>query len=431
MINTVMCLLLLFSLKKMASKGETSVTRTICEDFLTCNICFNIYDRPKILPCVQTYCSPCLEKLMKTSTKPVSVLCPECREHVVLPKGTVCDLKANLLINGLIDVLKAKTDQDIKCTTCNLREKISLAKSRCLDCGDYLCPSCSGGHNASSTTWNHKVVLMEELKGRSYDKELRNVHRLTCSEHKDKIEYFCEVCQIPICLACNLFKHRDHTSVTVSEAVAIRKRRLVSHAGRVRQILQEFETENRVASSNFLFVKRNKDVALSNIEDTRLQLLAKVQYQKGDILHLLNNVLRCEKTQYQSLVENIGVKISLATSCMDFCYKIIEDGRDEEIMYLEQTVTKRLHKLAETPYFVVSSDETLSGTKYEKEYKDNEFKLCEKPEEISQDVITEESEEILQDVVTEKPEDILQDVVTEKAEDISQDVVTEKPEDIS
>ena len=63
-------------------------------DDFTCTICFEMYTKPQTLPCLHSYCSPCLQRysaktpssaksgtLRKLAVKNDSVLpCPQCRE---------------------------------------------------------------------------------------------------------------------------------------------------------------------------------------------------------------------------------------------------------------------------------------------------------------------------------------------------------------
>ncbi|XP_041351027.1 E3 ubiquitin-protein ligase TRIM56-like [Gigantopelta aegis] len=337
-------------MKKMASKEDILLTTAIRDDFLTCKICFNIYEQPKILPCVHTYCTPCLEKLLKTSDKPGSISCPECRECVTLPHKTVSDLKTNFFINSLIEVLKVKTNKDVKCTTCTLHGKTSPAKSSCLDCGDYLCQSCSDGHNTSSATWKHRQVLLEDIKKGSYDKEVMTLHRLSCTKHKDKqIEYFCDTCHTPICLSCVVLLHRDHECLTVTEAVTAQKGRLVSHATKVKEKLQHLEKEKKVACENPARINNHQTQATANIEKQINVMMAKIGHHRQQALQLVKDGMEETLKQCNSEVEQANVKITLAKGCLEFCETMIEQGKDEEVLYLEEIITKRLQQLEELP----------------------------------------------------------------------------------
>ena len=48
---------------------------------LTCPVCYELYKKPKYLPCYHSYCEECLVKLQKDSSD--SNTCPECRKNYV------------------------------------------------------------------------------------------------------------------------------------------------------------------------------------------------------------------------------------------------------------------------------------------------------------------------------------------------------------
>ncbi|XP_041351014.1 E3 ubiquitin-protein ligase TRIM56-like [Gigantopelta aegis] len=209
---------------------------------------------------------------------------------------------------------------------------------------------CSDGHNASSTTWNHKKVLLKDIRKGSYDKELRNLLRLTCSQHKDKeIEYFCDTCHTPICLACVFLEHREHICLTASEAVVAQKDRLVNYAAKVNEKLQHLENEKKVVCENFARVNKHQTEANANIEKQIEGIIAQIERHRQQALQLVEDRIEETLKQCNSQVEQAYLKITLAKGCLEFCETMIVHGKDEEVLYLEETITKRLQQLEELP----------------------------------------------------------------------------------
>ena len=50
------------------------------EEHVTCSICLERLENPKVLPCLHTFCSGCIMKLEKTAGG--FITCPECRLQV-------------------------------------------------------------------------------------------------------------------------------------------------------------------------------------------------------------------------------------------------------------------------------------------------------------------------------------------------------------
>ena len=92
---------------------------------LTCAICMDIFDHPKLLPCSHTFCLECLEDL--TSSNAQSFSCPICRELTRVPPGGVSAFKNNFYIlpedlerakNWRLCMTHGKT-LELYCTQCN------------------------------------------------------------------------------------------------------------------------------------------------------------------------------------------------------------------------------------------------------------------------------------------------------------------------
>ncbi|XP_071078747.1 uncharacterized protein [Haliotis cracherodii] len=193
-----------------------SVSQSLREDFLTCKICLNIFDSPKILsPCLHTYCKGCIEKLIERSQSD-SILCPECQRPVKIADKNPDSLQDNFYVNGLVDAFSVDN-----CSVCKLRGFSNTASHQCLDCGDSLCSNCSAGHLASRTTVNHRVVPLEDVASGKYDDEIIKRKHLYCVEHRDKeCSIYCKSCSKPICVQCALIVHRDHDLSSLADGSA-------------------------------------------------------------------------------------------------------------------------------------------------------------------------------------------------------------------
>ncbi|XP_078695024.1 protein meiotic P26-like [Branchiostoma floridae x Branchiostoma belcheri] len=78
----------------------SNVVSDIVDEFLVCQVCLEDFRQPKMLPCLHTFCQPCLEKLL--AAEPVGKLdCPTCRQDVPLPENGVRGIKSTFLVGKL------------------------------------------------------------------------------------------------------------------------------------------------------------------------------------------------------------------------------------------------------------------------------------------------------------------------------------------
>ncbi|GFN82511.1 tripartite motif-containing protein 2 [Plakobranchus ocellatus] len=119
-------------------------------NLLSCAICDQRYKRPKVLPCLHSFCEKCLSDVIPAES--LSVTCPVCRQQSILPLDGVAALQTNVFI---LNLLNALTLPDC-CNRCRLSR--SPPTSKCLDCEEFLCDSCSSKHSSMETAETNDSV---------------------------------------------------------------------------------------------------------------------------------------------------------------------------------------------------------------------------------------------------------------------------------
>ncbi|XP_046571076.1 uncharacterized protein LOC124279308 [Haliotis rubra] len=327
----------------MAALPCQSVTDLGQDDFLSCGICHGMFTYPRILPCLHTFCLQCLcthTESSKSSQR--SLLCPRCRE----PFTETTFENINVFINGLTELLKCKTSTECKCTPCSLRDRVSTAEGKCLDCGDCLCRACSRGHNASSQTLEHRVVTLSDLQEGKYDSRIRELQRIVCQQHPDKhVEYFCELCSHPVCISCVLNNHRDHSMQPISEAVRRIRSEMKAELTAVRENLNKIsKQENELLSlKNDLELKEKAKKLL--IEEHAKREIDKVNARKYASLKRLTDEMEVAEKEQASRRQKVLQQKVVMGSCVDFCDHMLGKAKDDEVLMMEPIITERLQQL--------------------------------------------------------------------------------------
>lgn len=110
------------------------------EGEVTCHICLDTYEEPKLLPCFHIYCKKCLVRLPIRDTKGVLILtCPECRQVTPIPPGGVKDLKSAFYINRLLGIVQEEYKQEKLCCSEHADEELKLY---CETCAKLICYEC-------------------------------------------------------------------------------------------------------------------------------------------------------------------------------------------------------------------------------------------------------------------------------------------------
>ena len=96
----------------------TKETLAELEREITCAICQEHYTEPKLLSCGHYFCKKCILKLVHRAGAENPFPCPECREEIVLPKGSVDGLQTAFFLNriqGSIARAHGEVDQPQAC----------------------------------------------------------------------------------------------------------------------------------------------------------------------------------------------------------------------------------------------------------------------------------------------------------------------------
>ena len=90
----------MFSFSVMAACANFNLS-----DRLRCSLCLGIYEDPKYLTCLHSFCKTCIDKTLQFNPDgSAQIVCPECKEvtSIRLPQ-TTSDLRANFQIRGIVD----------------------------------------------------------------------------------------------------------------------------------------------------------------------------------------------------------------------------------------------------------------------------------------------------------------------------------------
>ena len=192
----------------MASKGPQ------------CSICFECYNGqskcPRLLSCGHSFCSCCLERLLRGNT---CIHCLKCRNPVAIPSG-VHGLLKNFALLDIVNETAPKQHAENTGLTgtheCEACDEKHPSMFFCLDCKEKMCKAAAQIHKRSKLSRDHRVVSLEELNA---NPQLASVSVL-CPEHNDQFRFFDNNCGRVICRDCYALNHSGHKCVVVAEAAS-------------------------------------------------------------------------------------------------------------------------------------------------------------------------------------------------------------------
>ncbi|XP_062813253.1 E3 ubiquitin-protein ligase TRIM56-like [Anolis carolinensis] len=354
-----------------AAPSSSWLWEALASGFLSCPICLERFSRPKILPCLHTYCQGCLETLLdgraeeeaeeaaEEEADAQTLRCPECRVRVPLPAGGVAALKTNFFINGLLDLAcpAGRAPSSPACALCPLigQEPPRPASSHCLDCADDMCPSCAGGHRCSRLTHNHRVVDMEGYLSGRYDREVRERQASRCKKHSgEELRFFCDRCAAPLCRECRLGPHLQHPCRTLAEAAEERRLAVEELLGKVEAVARRLATDRAGLEAAVEGLEAGQARIRTRVEEACSRAVAWLLSQREEVLARLSEHVEERRKAWAALRSELELQEQVASSTAAFARRVLTQGQGVEVLSLEQLVSERLKELQEG-----HSDETL------------------------------------------------------------------------
>ena len=97
---------------------------------LSCPVCYEYLDDPKILTCGHTICKKCLDDIYRSELSR-ELTCPMCRHVTPVPRGKISKLPTNITVKSLVEDLKSATQSD-------LEKKAEIKIKRLLEHADHV-----------------------------------------------------------------------------------------------------------------------------------------------------------------------------------------------------------------------------------------------------------------------------------------------------
>ncbi|XP_078699963.1 protein meiotic P26-like [Branchiostoma floridae x Branchiostoma belcheri] len=365
-----------------------AVLSQISGDFLECTICLEPYKDPKILPCLHTFCKDCLEKsVAKQGEAKDRFPCPTCRIETVLPEGGVAGLKNNFFVLSLRDTVDAHKsaatiasveDDKVPCDVC----EEEVATCGCVACEEFLCDECACAHRRAKRTRGHEVTGVTELKEQLITKtpSVKSTSLPMCPKHEDeKLKFYCETCQSPICRDCTVLQHKDHKYGYLTDVVSDVRAKIKGKLEAARPKIEEYRDAASVAANKQAELNTNSKKAADDIdaaaEEEIKYYTGLVRRKQTELKEKLAAVTAARSKQLSATADSVESTLGCLSSTVDFSQKVVEHGSDFDVMNVYSDVTSRLESLLKGPIPDIPDDISYVGFEPRTEREEREMIL--------------------------------------------------------
>lgn len=266
---------------------------------LTCPVCHEEFEDPKLLPCGHVYCRECVLQLVTRARQRSNTTfpCPECRKDTPLPRNDPDELPTAFFVN-------------------RMKDHCSRLEGRVVQ---YTAPVRSA-----------------------------QAHVPTCPEHDDPLKLFCFNCNRLICRDCTVLKHAGHHFEFVKTAapccsellgkalseLQVNKTNLVEACKRIE------ETETEICEQ----IERTAD----SIHRSFAELHEVLRLREQELLRKATTLKEQKVTSLTAQKASLEASITEVKQIEDNVQRVLSEAKQEELLeshkqFLREMETKSRH----------------------------------------------------------------------------------------
>jgi len=347
------------------------------EEEITCAICRDLFNDPKTIPCLHTFCKSCLEKSIETNKKMmVDVCCPSCRAPV---HSEIASIPTNFTIKSLVDIVtvRRRREDAVECDNCRgIHRHHSSSKIKkaadvtevtdppivsvaaaywCVHCAKYLCNKCHDAHKQWGEFVEHKFVSIEEITT-SPTQDLKSVlsvgsqdlegEEIICKRHGKPLDFYCKACRCLICHYCTAKDHREHDVEDKLTEVADEEREKVKNAtAPLEEMLEQVRKAVKKLESTEKQISMKGKANVESIRATYYKVHQILKQQEEEAVDKANAIKHLCIKRLATQIENAKFLESELSNCDEFHADITAVGRTRKLLTYGDQVKSKVNQL--------------------------------------------------------------------------------------
>lgn len=326
--------------------AENIISR-LREDFVHCTICTEPYNAPKMLPCLHSFCLPCLERWARNSHNR-SFSCPKCRRTVYLPRDGVSGLPHNFFVVSLMERLEeinrlSNEHLDYNCNICRNGNDTMF----CLDCKMHICHDCKVTHDRLTRSSDHPLIPSDKLSDENYLQSVLSTQAPFCDIHKqEKVRYYCTQCSQLACQVCATVSHQGHQSIQEVE------RMVISVKTKLENLLEESNRDMIDARNKLEVTKEVTEEIESEISqicrkvDSRYdEICKKLRSDKEKLTAQLRTIQEQQCSPIKDIERNVSDWVNAMENTQEMTLAILQQNNAWEILQMNMKLVASFERL--------------------------------------------------------------------------------------
>ena len=315
------------------------------KDEITCPVCQEFFQDPKILPCFHYYCKRCVLQL---AAREQPFPCPECRGDTLLPPTGADGFPTAFFVNrmkSLHDAMEkvqgATSSGDLICEQCRSDKAVAF----CRHCAHFICDFCKEGHRRMKVLSGHTVVSIEELR-RNAEENLPIVQPepMRCKEHQEQLKIYCFTCNQLICRDCVLIEHKDHKIEFTSACAPQIKQALEEKLGPLQSTQAHIQDARKQLEQSGNEITAQGTHLEKVINDSFDEMIEVLERRRRELLTTVRGRVEEKLSSLSSQEKGLEVCTAQIQSLVDFVGQNIGNASDEEIVSIHKQLQCKIEE---------------------------------------------------------------------------------------
>ena len=317
---------------------------------LSCKICYEIYKKPKQLPCLHSFCVACLNRLAETRAVNGKIQCPLCQREIDVPEsGTFENFPSSFYINSLLDVLAIKECGATR-VTCGNCDKKSEQSSYCFDCGKFWCGECLNGHNILRENKEHRVTALTDFQPQDFEDVLKRPTICKKEHHEKVLEYYCNTCEEAACQVCVNVGHGGHEIKPLKAVTGDEKAKILAEVERAKTQIEQFNEDMEIAEADWLQAQENVKAVKRDVNSFAEEMIRVIREEQRRLITEAEDTKKAEQDRLTANKEKIRHQVKMIELAMKQAEDLLRRGGNAEIVQSRKQIEVNLQQLvAEKP----------------------------------------------------------------------------------
>ena len=190
-------------------------------------------------------------------------------------------------------------------------------------------------------TKEHRVLALKDFQDEDFENVLKRPAFCRKSGHEKKeLEFFCKICEVPICNSCALTDHEGHAKMLLEEAANERKLQVKSAIEFQKEKLQRKKNEITKLDENCVKIQEHAAGVKRRVEQFVQTIFQVMDAKKQEIINEDENQARESLQRLETRKNKIEDEVKMSEATLDKAETLLKQSPSAEIMQPNKLLNK-------------------------------------------------------------------------------------------